>query len=73
MRVNPRDWRIEDVGALCDSFGVELSPPAGGGSHWKVKHPDVAHILTIPSKRPIKPVYIRDLIQFIEAVRGVSK
>jgi len=28
--------------------------------------------LTIPYKRPIKPVYIRKLIAFVEAVRALS-
>jgi hypothetical protein len=31
-------------------------------SHWKVTAPDVEAILTIPAKRPIKPVYIRKLL-----------
>ena len=29
----------------------------------------MVHILTIPSKRPIKPVYIRALVGFISIVR----
>jgi hypothetical protein len=26
-------------------------------------------ILTIPAHRPIKPIYIRDLVRFVDAVR----
>jgi len=41
----------------------------GGGSHYKVAHAQMAEKLTIPYKRPIKPVYIRKLVAFIDAVR----
>ncbi|UAJ10281.1 type II toxin-antitoxin system HicA family toxin [Polymorphobacter megasporae] len=67
MRANPRDWRIEDVASVCAAFGVGCTPPRNG-SHYKIKHGDMASILTIPAHRPIKPVYIRDLVRFIDAV-----
>jgi hypothetical protein len=72
MRTNPRDWRIEDVAAVCRAAGVLCSPP-GKGSHYKVKHASMAEILTIPAHRPIKPVYIRDLVRFIDAVRKAEQ
>jgi hypothetical protein len=69
MRNNPRgDWRIDDVEAVCREYGVLCSAPRGGGSHYKVAHPRMTEKLTIPYKRPIKPVYIRKLIAFIDAV-----
>ena len=69
MRNNPRgDWRIEDVEAICREYGIMCSAPRGGGSHYKVAHPRMTEKLTIPYKRPIKPVYIRKLVAFIEAV-----
>jgi hypothetical protein len=69
MRNNPRgDWRIEDVEAVCREYGVLCSAPRGGGSHYKVAHPRMAEKLTVPYKRPIKPVYIRKLVAFIDAV-----
>lgn len=67
MRANPRDWRIEDVVRLCGAFGVACTPPKKG-SHYKVKHPSQDEILTIPAHRPIKAVYIADLVRFIERV-----
>ena len=72
MRENPRDWRIEDVKALCRMEGIACTPPRKG-SHFKVKHADMAEILTIPAHRPIKPVYIRALVRFVEAVREMHK
>jgi len=41
--------------------------PAGGTSYCHAKHPSAREILTIPARRPIKPVYIRKLVRYIEA------
>ncbi|MDY7523565.1 type II toxin-antitoxin system HicA family toxin [Sphingomonas sp. 10B4] len=72
MRANPRDWRIEDVAALCDGFGIACAPPRKG-SHYKVKHVERPEILTIPAHRPIKPIYIRELVRFVDAVQGLRR
>jgi hypothetical protein len=32
-----------------------------------VKHPSSRIILTIPARRPIKPVYIRKLLRYIDS------
>lgn len=70
MAENPRaGWSISDVEAVCREFGITCEAPRGGGSHHKVWHPSMTEILTVPFKRPIKPVYIRKLVSFIEAVR----
>ena len=65
---NPRnDWSIEDVQRLCSSYEVSCNPPSGG-SHWKVSHPMMEEILTVPAHRPIKAIYIKKLVDFIESV-----
>ncbi len=69
MRGNPLDRRIEDVITVCAKCGIECSPPRNG-SHYKVRHPAMIEILTIPAHRPIKPVYIRHLVRFIDVVIG---
>jgi hypothetical protein len=69
MRANPtRGWTINDVRVVCDAFGVPLLNPSSG-SHYKVTHDTQRDILTIPHARPIKPIYIRRLVAFIDAVR----
>jgi len=69
MRASPAgDWTINDVEALCREHGIRCMPPRGGGSHWKVSDPSQRDILTIPQRRPIKPVYIRRLVRFVQAV-----
>jgi hypothetical protein len=57
MRQNPAgDWTIGDVERLCKAMGWACLP-------WKVSVPGNEAILTIPAKRPIKPVYIRKLLE----------
>jgi hypothetical protein len=69
MRANPRaDWTINDVVAVCGRHGLICKPPKGGGSHYKVSHPLSEMILTVPSRRPIKPIYIRKLVQMIDRI-----
>ncbi|HEX8257636.1 MAG TPA: type II toxin-antitoxin system HicA family toxin [Allosphingosinicella sp.] len=67
MRANPRDWRIEDVGTLCGAFGLDFDRPPGG-SHYGVSDPTQEMHVTIPFARPIKPVYIRRLVKYVDAV-----
>jgi len=74
MRRNPQaDWKIADVVALCGEFGVTCDASRSGSSHYKVTHPAMAEILTVPFKRPIKPVYIRRLVVFIDTVRHLDE
>jgi hypothetical protein len=59
MRRNPAgDWTIRDVEAVCREHAVLCEPARGGGSHYKVAHSQMAEKLTIPYKRPIKPIYV---------------
>jgi len=64
------DWTIADVQVVCGAYDIEVVPPRGGGSHFKIRHPSQAHILTIPARRPIKVIYIRRLVAFIESVEA---
>ena len=74
MRANPAgNWKITDVEVVCREHVVRCSPPSGGGSHYKRSHPSQRAILTIPSRRPLKPVYIRKLVAYIGAVRRSSE
>lgn len=67
MKANPRaDWDIGDVTKLCDQVGLIASPP-NRGSHYKIHSPVVDGILIVPARRPVKPVYIKDLVGLCEA------
>jgi hypothetical protein len=43
-----------------------------GSSHYKIAHPKMPKKLTIPFKRPIRPVYIRQLVAFVEELRKLD-
>ena len=74
MRANPASgWRIVDVEKVCGAFGVRCAAPSGGGSHYKISHPSQREILTVPFRRPIKAIYIRKLVRFIDAVRDANE
>jgi hypothetical protein len=70
MRRNPAgDWTIEDVRTVCRQHGVNCTAPKRG-AHYKVSHAGQAEILTIPARRPIKPIYIRALVAFLSRIGG---
>ena len=68
MRSNPRDWRIASLEAVAAAYGVNIRKP--GGSDVVFEHPAVAEAVSVPARRPIKPVYVRRFVAFIEAVRA---
>lgn len=66
MRENPDgNWTIDDVKHLCRATGLIFQMPTRG-SHCKVSLAGANKILTIPSRRPIKPVYIRKLVRLVD-------
>ena len=67
MRNNPRDWRIEDLQAIARVLGIEYR--SSGGSHVVFRSSCGIH-LTIPARRPIKPIYIG---QFLELIDGMKE
>ena len=72
MRRNPAgDWKIADVQQICADFDLYCRPPTGGGSHFKVGHPEIAQKVILPYRRPIKPAYIRQLVALVDKVRNL--
>lgn len=64
IRRNPRDWRIEALEAIAKRYGINVRK--SGGSHVVFHHPAWIELLCIPARRPIKPIYIKKLINLIE-------
>lgn len=66
MKSNPAgDGSIADVERVRAAYGL-LFRPGSGTSHCHAKSPGLREIVTIPARRPIKPVYIRQLVRYIE-------
>jgi hypothetical protein len=68
MRSNPRDWHIEDIRTICRAFDLRFRKPGSGGSHATISHSSQPEILTVVSRKPVKPVYIVKLVSFIDSV-----
>ena len=70
MRLSPHDdWRIEDLKAAADRYAIAYRQP--GGSHVTFRRAD-GRKLTVPARRPIKPVYIRLFVAFVEDEDGAA-
>ena len=67
MRVNPRDWRIEELQTLARRYGLTWRQP--GTSHVTFRAP-AGGMLTVPAHKPIKPVYVRKFVALIDSSRG---
>jgi predicted RNA binding protein YcfA (HicA-like mRNA interferase family) len=63
MKANPLDWRIETLQVVAEAYGLVWRRP--GGSHVVFRHPR-GGMLTVPARRPIKPVYVRKFVRLVE-------
>lgn len=68
MRSNPRDWKIDSLEVLAKRFGLQIRK--SGGSHVVFMHDDSDLMVTVPSRRPIKPVYIEQFLALIDDIGG---
>ncbi len=65
------DWTIADVRTLCKQESLEFRKPKRG-SHHVVSSPHIRDSLTVPSAKPIKAPYIRELVSFAHAHRNYA-
>lgn len=63
MKANPRDWRIESLKSVADALRLIHRQPAS--SHVIFRHPNGA-MLSVPARRPIKPVYVKKFVRLVE-------
>ncbi len=67
MRSNPQGWRIEQLKAIADRYGIPYRQPRT--SHVTFAPPG-ARPLTVPGHKRIKPVYVRLFVAMIDEMRG---
>ncbi|MAZ78250.1 MAG: hypothetical protein CMF39_06185 [Legionellaceae bacterium] len=65
MRNNPRDWRIEDLKTVANRLGVVYRQP--GTSHVTFRTQG-GRQLTVPARKPIKPIYIKKFVELIDTM-----
>lgn len=67
MRRNPMaDWRIDQMKTIADHYEILWRAP--GGSHV-VFLPASGSVLTVPARRPIKPIYVKMFVEMIDRAR----
>ncbi len=67
MKSNPQaDWTPANVKTLCKAFNLTLRQR--GTSHAVVTNANGEH-LTVPMHKPIKPLYIKRLVELIEVTQ----
>ena len=66
MRRTQTGWRIDELQSVADENGVGWRRPGHGGSHVIFSASGVREIVSVPAKRPIKPVYIRQFLALID-------
>ncbi|MDD5057064.1 MAG: hypothetical protein PHQ60_04260 [Sideroxydans sp.] len=71
MRNNPRDWCIDDLLVVAKQFDIECRN--NGGSHHVFGFSNVEMDVTVPAHRPIKPIYIRQFLLLVDAVKELKK
>ena len=67
MRRNPKDWRIESLETVAKKLSIRVRK--SGGSHVVFIHDHSDIVVTVPSKRPIKPIYV---IRFLALVDDIG-
>lgn len=64
MRRSPQgDWQIDDLKAVASHCSIGWRNP--GGSHV-IFLPAIGPALSVPARRPIKPVYVKLFVSMIE-------
>lgn len=70
MRNNPRDWSIDNLKTLASRNGVDWRQP--GTSHVTFSYPGLVP-LTVPSHKPIKPIYVKRFLELIDRIGDTNE
>lgn len=66
IRRNPRgDWKIGDLETIAARYHIDMRNPSG---NHVIFLPQNGPILSVPARRPIKPIYVRLFIEMIDRV-----
>jgi hypothetical protein len=66
MRINPRDWRIEDLKTVARKYGIVHRQH--GTSHVTFRASE-GPLVVVPARRPIKPLYIRQFLALVDGLK----
>lgn len=69
MREDRIGWRIQELKTIAEANFIEWRMPGHGGSHVIFSAAGVREIVSVPAKRPIKPIYFKQFVAFIDAAK----
>jgi hypothetical protein len=67
MRRNQAGGRIEELVSVAQAVGLDWRRPGRGGSQVIFSASGVKEIVSVPSRRPIKPIYIKPFLALMDA------
>jgi hypothetical protein len=67
MRINPQDWKIDDLKKIADKFAIEYRQPGTSHVTFRTTNGDK---LTVPAHKPIRAIYIKLFIKLIDGTGG---
>jgi len=73
MRRTQTGWRIDELQSVAEENGVAWRKPGHGASHVIFSASGVREIVSVPAKRPIKTVYIRQFLALIDSALEVKQ
>ena len=73
MRKSQVGWRIEELQVVAEANRVEWRRLGRGGSHVIFSAAGVREIVSVPARRPIKPIYIKQFLALMDAAGEVGK
>ncbi|MCW5588338.1 MAG: hypothetical protein KIT27_01620 [Legionellales bacterium] len=65
MRHNPTDWRIEDLVKIAERFEIDYRQPGTSHVTFRAKK---GQRITVPSHKPIKPIYIKKFLEMLDSM-----
>lgn len=71
MQQNQLDWRIQQLQTVARQHGIDCR--RDGGSHCVFSHPAIAEAVSVPSRRPIKAIYIRSFVELVKKVKELPQ
>lgn len=68
LRNNPKDVSFDDLRLVLEDYGFELQNIVGSHHTFRIMINENPHLLVIPFRRPIKPIYVKKALQLIDKV-----
>ena len=66
MRASPKDWTMSSLEVVARHYGMTVRK--SGGSHFVFLHSRSEIAVSIPYRRPIKPIYIAQFLALIDDI-----